>query len=58
MEVVRGSGGWRVRSGWGHTVAIEGTHASGKTTLIHALTAYYRRRGVNVAAMGEPPDVP
>ncbi|OLF10927.1 thymidylate kinase [Actinophytocola xinjiangensis] len=36
------------------TVAIDGTHASGKTTLIHALTAHYRRQGVNVAAMGEP----
>jgi hypothetical protein len=36
------------------TIAIDGTHASGKTTLIHALTAHYRRRGVNVAAMGEP----
>lgn len=34
--------------------AIDGTHASGKTTLIHALTARYRRQGVNVAAMGEP----
>lgn len=36
------------------TIAIDGTHASGKTTLIHALTARYRRQGVNVAAMGEP----
>jgi thymidylate kinase len=36
------------------TIAIDGTHASGKTTLIHALTAHYRRQGVNVAAMGEP----
>ncbi|WP_018685365.1 AAA family ATPase [Actinokineospora enzanensis] len=36
------------------TIAIDGTHASGKTTLIHALTATYRRQGVNVAAMGEP----
>ncbi|MGH3700101.1 MAG: AAA family ATPase [Pseudonocardiaceae bacterium] len=35
-------------------IAIDGTHASGKTTLIHALTAHYRRQGVNVAAMGEP----
>lgn len=35
-------------------LAIDGTHASGKTTLIHALTAHYRRQGVNVAAMGEP----
>lgn len=36
------------------TIAIDGTHASGKTTLIHALTARYRRQGINVAAMGEP----
>jgi predicted ATPase len=36
------------------TIAIDGTHASGKTTLIHALTAFYRRQGVNVAATGEP----
>ncbi|WP_410570346.1 AAA family ATPase [Amycolatopsis sp. cmx-4-61] len=35
-------------------VAIDGTHASGKTTLLHALTAHFRRQGVNVAAMGEP----
>lgn len=35
-------------------IAIDGTHASGKTTLIHALTAHYRRQGVNVVAMGEP----
>jgi predicted ATPase len=35
-------------------VAIDGTHASGKTTLIHALTAHYRRHGVNVIAMEEP----
>ena len=35
-------------------IAIDGTHASGKTTLIHALTAHYRRQGINVAAMGEP----
>lgn len=34
--------------------AIDGTHASGKTTLIHALTAHLRRQGVNVVAMGEP----
>jgi len=36
-------------------IAIEGTHASGKTTLLHALTAHYRREGVNVAAAGEAP---
>jgi thymidylate kinase len=35
-------------------IAVDGTHASGKTTLIHALTAHYRRHGINVAAMGEP----
>lgn len=35
-------------------IAIDGTHASGKTTLIHALTAHYRRQGINVAAMSEP----
>ncbi|MBB5874644.1 putative ATPase [Allocatelliglobosispora scoriae] len=35
-------------------VAIEGTHACGKTTLVHALTANYRERGVNVACTGEP----
>jgi hypothetical protein len=35
-------------------VAIEGTAAAGKTTLVHALTAYYREQGVNVAATGEP----
>lgn len=36
------------------TIAIDGTHASGKTTLIHALTAHYRSQGVNVVAMNEP----
>jgi len=35
-------------------VAIEGTHASGKTTLVHALTALYRARGVLVDCTGEP----
>ncbi|MFJ2187840.1 AAA family ATPase [Kitasatospora sp. NPDC087861] len=35
-------------------VAVEGTAAGGKTTLVHALTAYYREQGVNVAATGEP----
>jgi hypothetical protein len=35
-------------------VAVEGTHATGKTTLVHALTAYYRRRSVNVACSSEP----
>ncbi|MFF1908609.1 AAA family ATPase [Kitasatospora sp. NPDC058218] len=35
-------------------VAVEGTAAAGKTTLVHALTAYYREQGVNVTATGEP----
>jgi thymidylate kinase len=35
-------------------LAIEGTHASGKTTLAHALTAYYRERGIHVAVVEEP----
>lgn len=35
-------------------VAIEGTHAAGKTTLAHALTAHYRARGVVVGCTGEP----
>jgi uridine kinase len=35
-------------------VAVEGTHATGKTTLVHALTAHYRRRSVNVACSSEP----
>lgn len=35
-------------------VAVEGTHASGKTTLIHALTSYYRARGVHANCTGEP----
>ncbi|WP_030236679.1 AAA family ATPase [Streptomyces sp. NRRL S-350] len=35
-------------------VAVEGTAAAGKTTLVHALTSYYRERGVNVACTGEP----
>ncbi|MFD8339978.1 AAA family ATPase [Streptomyces solisilvae] len=35
-------------------IAVEGTQAAGKTTLVHALTAHYRERGVNVACMGEP----
>ena len=32
-------------------VAVEGTHASGKTTLTHALAAHYRGRGVHVACV-------
>lgn len=35
-------------------VAVDGTSASGKTTLVHALTAHYRSRGVLVACTGEP----
>ncbi|MBX6357112.1 MAG: AAA family ATPase [Micromonosporaceae bacterium] len=35
-------------------VGVEGTHASGKTTLAHALVAYYRERGVHVACVPEP----
>jgi predicted ATPase len=34
-------------------IAMEGTHASGKTTLVHALTAAYRQRGVHVACTDE-----
>jgi predicted ATPase len=35
-------------------LAVEGTHASGKTTLTHALAAYYRERGIHVATVEEP----
>ena len=35
-------------------IGIEGTHASGKTTLVHALVAHYRERGVHVDGTGEP----
>ncbi len=28
-------------------IAVEGTHASGKTTLAHALAAHYRERGIH-----------
>jgi AAA domain len=35
-------------------IAIEGTQAAGKTTLVHALTAHYREQAVNVACTGEP----
>jgi len=35
-------------------VAVEGTRANGKTTLVHALTALYRARGVLVDCTGEP----
>ena len=35
-------------------VAVEGTHASGKTTLTHALAAHYREQGIHVATVEEP----
>jgi hypothetical protein len=35
-------------------VGVEGTHAAGKTTLVHALTAHYRARGVLVTCSPEP----
>src|SRR5690242_18457176 len=35
-------------------IAVEGTHASGKTTLMHALTGYYRERGVHATCIDEP----
>ncbi|WP_433145192.1 AAA family ATPase [Actinomadura nitritigenes] len=35
-------------------IAVEGTHATGKTTLVHALTSHYRERGVHVTCTGEP----
>ncbi|MFI7214675.1 ATP-binding protein [Micromonospora maritima] len=35
-------------------VGIEGTYAAGKSTLVHALTAHYRARGVLVACTPEP----
>jgi len=35
-------------------IAIEGTHASGKTSVVHGLTAHYRERGVHVACVGDP----
>ncbi|WP_435593758.1 AAA family ATPase [Nocardia sp. bgisy118] len=37
-----------------NVIAIDGTHASGKSTLVHALTAHYRRAGINAVAMPEP----
>jgi hypothetical protein len=36
------------------TVAVEGALAAGKTTVVHALIAHYRSRGVHVACTGEP----
>ncbi|MEU9338070.1 AAA family ATPase [Streptomyces sp. NPDC048290] len=35
-------------------IAVEGTQAAGKTTLVHALTAHLREHGVNVTSTGEP----
>lgn len=35
-------------------VAVEGTHASGKTTLVHALVAHYRAEGVLAGCSEEP----
>lgn len=35
-------------------VAIDGTHASGKTTLIYAVAALLRRQGIHVTTLGEP----
>ena len=35
-------------------VGIDGSHACGKSTLVHALTAYYRERGVLVDCTAEP----
>jgi len=35
-------------------VGIEGTHASGKSALVHALTAHYRHQGVLVDCLAEP----
>jgi predicted ATPase len=35
-------------------LAVEGTHAAGKTTLVHALAAAYGARGVHVGTVEEP----
>lgn len=35
-------------------VAFDGTHASGKTTLIYAVAALLRRQGVHVTTLEEP----
>lgn len=35
-------------------IAVEGTHAAGKTTLVHALTSHLRERGINAECTGEP----
>src|SRR5690606_25569433 len=44
--------GWSMSVNGCVVVAIEGTHAAGKTTLVHALTAHYRERGVLVTCTG------
>jgi nicotinamide riboside kinase len=35
-------------------IAVEGTHASGKTTLVHALVGHYRERGIHMTCVEEP----
>lgn len=35
-------------------IAVEGTHASGKTTLVHALVSHFRERGVHITCVDEP----
>jgi hypothetical protein len=39
-------------------LAVEGTHASGKTTLTHALAAWYREHGIHVTTVEEPASSP
>jgi predicted ATPase len=34
-------------------IAIEGTHASGKTTLVHALVSHYREHGIHITCVDE-----
>ncbi|MEE1764399.1 AAA family ATPase [Streptomyces sp. SP18BB07] len=35
-------------------IAVEGTQAAGKTTLVHALTAHYRGQSIGATCTGEP----
>jgi energy-coupling factor transporter ATP-binding protein EcfA2 len=35
-------------------IAVEGTNASGKTTLVHGLTSHLRERSLHAASTGEP----
>jgi energy-coupling factor transporter ATP-binding protein EcfA2 len=35
-------------------IAVEGTQAAGKTTLVHALTAHLREQSIGVTCTGEP----